>query len=125
MRTPAPAQRTLRARRDGEATSAAGQTIRGTLDIAGLDSLFDRMRALPAGASRKKLYNEYGVDERLMEEVGRSVNSPSVGGEEVVKVVNGEEVREMKVSFSFSSWSPASLSRRLVSADRVPLRQCG
>lgn len=96
MPTPSAAQRTLSARRD-EFTNASVTPPAGHLTAPSLISLLDRVKALPITGDRRRVYEEYGVD-RGMDEVRRWVNSPSVGRVDVVKVVDGEEVREMHVS---------------------------
>lgn len=97
MRTASSTQRTLNARRD-EYTSSSLAPPAGYLATPILEALFDRLKSLPAGMDRKKVYDEFGVDEKRMEEVRRWVNSPSVGGEVKVRMINGDEVREMRVS---------------------------
>jgi hypothetical protein len=61
-----------------------------------LISLFDRLKQLPEGADRSKVYKEYNMEPATMEKLKRWVNSPSVTGNDEVKVVEGEEIVEMK-----------------------------
>lgn len=61
-----------------------------------LISLFDRLKALPAGSDPSKLYKEYNMDPSTMSKLRRWVNSPSVTGNDEIKVVEGEEIVEMK-----------------------------
>ncbi len=70
----------------------------GHLSIASLGSLLDQAKTLPAGASRRQVYEDYGLDEQTMEEMRKWVNSVSVGAGVEVRLVDGEEVREMLVS---------------------------
>lgn len=42
------------------------------------------------------MYREYGADAEAMSIVRRWVNSPSVGENDDITVVEGEEIREMK-----------------------------
>jgi hypothetical protein len=60
-----------------------------------LISLFDRLKALPAGSDPSKLYKEYNMNRETMEKLRRWVNSPSVTGNDEIKVVEGEEIIEM------------------------------
>jgi len=98
MRTPASAQRTLNARRDEYDNASASSMPAGHLSIASLGSLLDQAKTLPAGASRRQVYEDYGLDEQTMEEMRKWVNSVSVGAGVEVRLVDGEEVREMLVS---------------------------
>jgi hypothetical protein len=58
--------------------------------------MFDRLKQLPAGADPSKVYKEYNMEPATMDKLRRWVNSPSVTGTDEVKVVEGEEIIEMK-----------------------------
>lgn len=60
-----------------------------------LISLFDRLKALPAGADPTSIYKEYNMTPETMTKLRRWVNSPSVTGNDEVRVVEGEEIIEM------------------------------
>ncbi|RSH94382.1 hypothetical protein EHS25_004185 [Saitozyma podzolica] len=94
MRTPAPAQRTLNARRD-EYTSTSAAPPPEHLTAPLLISLLDRLKTLPPGTEPSKVYGEYGMDANTMSEIRRWVNSPSVGEDEV-RVEDGNRIVEMK-----------------------------
>lgn len=93
---PAPAQRTLNARRD-EYTSTSAAAPPEHLTAPLLISLLDRLKTLPPGTEPSKVYGEYGMDANTMSEIRRWVNSPSVGEDEV-RVEDGNRIVEMKVS---------------------------
>ena len=54
------------------------------------------MKALPAGSDPSKVYKEYKMEPATMDKLRQWVNSPSVTGTDEVKVVEGEEIIEMK-----------------------------
>ncbi|GFZ42868.1 hypothetical protein JCM24511_00586 [Saitozyma sp. JCM 24511] len=91
---PAPAQRTLNARRD-EYTSTSAAPPPEHLTAPLLISLLDRLKTLPPGTEPSKVYGEYGMDANTMSEIRRWVNSPSVGEDEV-RVEDGNRIVEMK-----------------------------
>lgn len=93
---PAPAQRTLNARRD-EYTSTSAAPPPEHLTAPLLISLLDRLKTLPPGTEPSKVYGEYGMDAKTMGEIRRWVNTPSVGEDEV-RVEDGNRIVEMKVS---------------------------
>ena len=97
MRAPSQTQRTLNARRD-EYTNSSTAPPPGNLSISALEELLDRIKSLPAAADRASAYEEYGIKPERMEEIRIWVNSPSVGGEVEVRIVDGREIREMQVS---------------------------
>ena len=97
MRSPSQTQRTLNARRD-EYTDASTAPPPGNLSISALETLLDRIKSSPTAADRARVYEEYEVKPERMEEIRRWVNSPSVGGEVEVRIVDGQEIREMQVS---------------------------
>jgi hypothetical protein len=61
-----------------------------------LISLLDRLKALPTGSDPSKVYKEYKMEPVTMDKLRQWVNSPSVTGNDEVKVVEGEEIIEMK-----------------------------
>ncbi len=126
MRTPSQAQKTLSARKS-EYTSSTQAPPTGYLAAPILEELFDRMKSTSSAADRKKGYEEYGVDPRGMEEIRRWVNSPSVGGEVQVKMVNGEEVREIQVSLRgpyLDALCRSPHTQRVVGAAQSPRTAC-
>jgi hypothetical protein len=109
---PAPAQRTLNARRD-EYTSTSAVPPPEHLTAPLLISLLDRLKTLPPGTDPSKVYGEYGMDANTMSEIRRWVNSPSVGEDEV-RVEDGNRIVEMKVSSVNleQSWEELSIMRQ-------------
>ena len=93
MRTPSQTQRTLNARRAELTNSPSSAPPPGHLTAPLLLSLLDRLKSMPGAADRRRVYAEYGMNEAKMEEVRRWVNSPSVGPQVDVRVVDGEEIR--------------------------------
>ncbi|AFR98996.1 hypothetical protein C343_06983 [Cryptococcus neoformans C23] len=92
---PAAAQRTLRSRKD-EFTSSSQTAPAGHLTFPFLASLLDGLKTLPPGSDPASLYKQYGVDKEKMEELRKWVNSVSVEEEDIVRVEEGNEIREMK-----------------------------
>jgi hypothetical protein len=109
---PAPAQRTLNARRD-EYTSTSAAPPPEHLTAPLLISLLDRLKTLPPGTEPSKVYGEYGMDANTMSEIRRWVNSPSVGEDEV-RVEDGNRIVEMKVSPADAEqrWEEVNITRQ-------------
>lgn len=92
---PAAAQRTLQSRKD-EFTSSSQIAPPGHLTFPFLASLLDGLKTLPPGSDPAPLYKQYGVDKEKIEELRKWVNSVSVEEEDIVRVEEGNEIREMK-----------------------------
>ncbi|KIR96444.1 hypothetical protein L804_06279 [Cryptococcus deuterogattii 2001/935-1] len=92
---PAQAQRTLRSRK-AEYTSSSQIAPPGHLTFPFLASLLDSLKTLPPGSDPAPLYEKYGVDREKVEELRKWVNSVSVEEEDIVRVEEGNEIREMK-----------------------------
>ncbi|ORY25258.1 hypothetical protein BCR39DRAFT_292189 [Naematelia encephala] len=97
MRTPSAAQRTLSARQQASSSSSSSSTSSSTsqnqqqlLTTTLLISLLDNLKELPPGSDPTHLYKKFGVDQSLIGEVRKWVNSPSIG-DEIVLVDEGEE----------------------------------
>lgn len=92
---PAQAQRTLRSRK-AEYTSSSQIAPPGHLTFPFLASLLDSLKTLPPESDPAPLYEKYGVDREKVEELRKWVNSVSVEEEDIVRVEEGNEIREMK-----------------------------
>ncbi|GAA5925789.1 hypothetical protein JCM1841_006317 [Sporobolomyces salmonicolor] len=79
LRTDNPMLGILEERRRIDDTAAAGITTPNLLSARGLSNLFDDRKECRTREELDELATEYGMDPRLVEDLARHINSPSIG----------------------------------------------